>query len=355
MIPLILAVIVVLVASAFCSGTEAALFSVSMVKARKALESNRYGARQLVQILENMNRPIATIVVLNNIANIVGSITIGALAAKALGSEWLGIFSGALTLLIIIFSEIIPKTLGELYSERVALKVAPSILLMTRILSPVVWLLERITAPITRGRTNLTTNEGEIRLLAQIGLDEGVIEDDEAKMLQQVFKLNDTTAKDLMTPRIAMTYLNGGDPLRDAKDFIINSQHSRMIVVEDTPDNVLGFALKSQLLAALINGDGSEPISDHHTSVQKVSESVAADDLLKSFQQSKKHIAVVVDTYGGVSGVVTLEDVLEVLTDEIVDETDRVVDMQQAARQKMLQDASQGESSEGSLATPKLP
>ena len=88
-----------------------------------------------------------------------------------------------MTLLIIIFSEIIPKTLGELYSERVALKVAPSILLMTRILSPVVWLLERITAPITRGRTNLTTNEGEIRLLAQIGLDEGVIEDDELVVL----------------------------------------------------------------------------------------------------------------------------------------------------------------------------
>ena len=218
MISLTLAILVVLVSSAFCSGTEAALFSVSMVKARKAQESKRYGARQLVQILENMNRPIATIVVLNNIANIVGSITIGALAAKALGSEWLGIFSGVLTLLIIIFSEIIPKTWGEHYSEQVALKVAPSILLMTRILSPVVWFLERITAPITRGKTNLTTNEGEIRLLAQIGLDEGVIEDDEAKMLQQVFKLNDTTAKDLMTPRIAMTYLNGSDALKDAKD-----------------------------------------------------------------------------------------------------------------------------------------
>ena len=264
MIPLILAVLVVLVASAFCSGTEAALFSVSMVKARKAQENNRYGAKQLVQILENMNRPIATIVVLNNIANIVGSITVGALASHALGSQWLGIFSGVLTLLI-IFSEIIPKTLGEHYSERVALKVAPSILLMTKILTPVVWLLERITAPITQGKTNLTTNEGEIRLLAQIGQDEGVIEDDEAEMLQQVFKLNDTTAQDLMTPRIAMTYLNGADTLQDAKDFIINSQHSRLIIVDDTPDKVIGFALKSQLLAALINGDGNDAICLHST------------------------------------------------------------------------------------------
>ena len=336
MIPLILAVLVVLISSAFCSGTEAALFTVSMVKARKALENNRYGSRQLVQILENMNRPIATIVVLNNIANIVGSITVGALAAHALGNEWLGIFSGVLTLLIIVFSEIIPKTLGELYSERVALQVAPSILVMTRMLSPIVWLLERITAPITRGKTNLTTNEAEIRLLAQIGLDEGVIEDDEAQMLQQVFKLNDTTAQDLMTPRIAMTYLNGGDALKDAKDFIISSQHSRLIIVGDTPDHVLGFALKSQLLAALINGDGSEPIADHHTSVQHVSEGIAADDLLTTFQRSKQHIALVEDAYGGVAGVVSLEDVLEVLTGEIVDETDQVVDMQQAARQKIL-------------------
>ena len=159
------------------------------------------------------------------------------------------------------------QTLGELYSERVALKVAPSILLMTRILS-VVWLFG--THHSAHHASEPISPPMKVKfVLAQIGLDEGVIEDDEAKMLQQVFKLNDTTAKDLMTPRIAMTYLNGGDALRDAKDFIINSQHSRLIVVEDTPDNVLGFALKSQLLA-LINGDGSEPFQTT-IPVQKVS------------------------------------------------------------------------------------
>ncbi len=334
MAELILVSLIVVVGSALCSGSEAALFSIPLIKVRQLAESGAAAGKVLLQIKENMKRPIATIVILNNIFNIVGSIVAGSLAAVALDSAWLGIFSGLFTLTIIIFAEIVPKTLGERYAFGIALVVARPVAVLTRLLFPLVWTIEQLVAPIIKGQIRQTTNEAEISLLAQIGQNEGSIERDEAILIQRAFRLNDATAGSIMTPRVSLTYIPGDKTLEEAQDQIITSQHSRMLVIGDSIDDITGVVLKNELLIAIIEGRTDQVVAQMAREVRFVPEMIRADRLLDIFRSTRRHLAVVIDEFGGVAGVVTLEDVLEVLTGEIVDETDLVVDMQEWARQQ---------------------
>ena len=336
MVALIIIVTIVLLGSAFCSGAETALLSVSPIKVRQLAQSKKPAALALANIRLKINRPIAAIVILNNIFNIIGSIIIGSLAAKVLGDTWFGVFSGVLTFLIIVFGEIVPKTLCQRYAEPISLFIAIPIKLLTIVFTPLIWLVEHVTAPFIQGKNIPTTDEAEIKFLTNIGFQEGVIEDDEAEMIQRVFQLNDLNASDLMTPRIIITYLKGNQTLNECKQDIIKSQHTRILVIDETIDNVTGLVLKEELLTAMIEGEGDRQIDTLKRPVHFVPETNRADKLLKVFQDNREHLAVVLDEYGGVAGVVTLEDVLEVLTGEIVDETDRNVDLQEIARKKRL-------------------
>ncbi len=334
MIELLLAVGIVIFGSALCSGSEAALFSVSLVKVRQLAQEKTPAAQTLLHIRENMSRPIATIVILNNIFNIVGSIIVGGIASEVLGSQWLGVFSTLLTFAVIICSEIIPKTFGERYAEPIALFISHPIAGLTKLMLPVVWLVEQMVSPITRGTLRPITNEAEIKLLAHIGKQEGSIEEDEAALIDRVFWLNDMTASMLMTPRVSLTFLQANNTLRETKAAVVASQHSRILVIGTSIDDVVGIVLKQELLQAIIEGEEDVTLSNFVRAVRFVPETVRADTLLTTFQNNREHLAIVVDEFGGVAGVITLEDVLEVLTGEIVDETDRVVDLREWSRQR---------------------
>ncbi|MGI0481607.1 hemolysin family protein [Geminocystis sp. CENA526] len=334
MLTLFSIVIIVLLGSAFCSFAETVLLTVSEIKVKQWAQSKKKSTLALLKIKKKMNRPIATIVILNNIFNIVGSIIIGGLASQILGSALIGVFSALLTFLIIIFGEILPKTIGQKYADNFALFLALPIQFLTFILSPLVWLMEKITEPLTQGKVLPTTNEMEIKLLTSIGSTEGVIEADEAEMINRVFHLNDLSASDIMTPRIIITYLKGDLILKDCQEFIIKSEHTRILVVQDSIDDVIGIAFKTELLSAIIQGKQEEKIANLTRSANFVPETIRADLLLKQFQEIRQHLMVVIDEYGGVSGVVTLEDVLEVLTGDIVDETDKTVSLRDIAKRK---------------------
>ncbi|MBU3917541.1 hemolysin family protein [bacterium] len=339
MLDLITCIVMILFFSAICSGSEAALFSMPLSKALLLAQSKSSSALALLKIRKNMQRPIATIVILNSITNIGGSILAAALTTNALGSKWLGLVSGILTFLVIVVSEIIPKTIGEKYSQKISVAIARPLLWISRLFTPIVWCIEKITAPFTKGGNTFTTNESEIKLLATIGQQQGVIEKKEAEFIHRVFELNDLTAKDLMTPRVMMTFLEGNTTLKEAQEFILNSQHSRIAVAKDTKDNITGIVYKDELLSAIIQKKDSQLISSFVHSARFVPENVSADRLLSFFQQDHKHLAVVISEYGNVSGVVTLEDVLEILTGDIVDETDKITNLRRFARkQKRPQD-----------------
>ncbi len=334
MLTLLIVVLIVLLGSAFCSLTETVLLSVSEIKVKQWAQSKKPSTLALLKIKQKINRPIATIVILNNIFNIVGSILIGGTVSRELGDRWLGVFSGILTFLIIIFAEIIPKTLGQRYADEISLYLALPVKYLAIVFSPLVFLLEIVTQPLTKGQVLPTTNETEIRFLTRIGKSEGVIEAHEAEMINRVFHLNDLFASDLMTPRILITYLKGDLTLAQCQQAIIKSEHTRILVVQDSIDDVIGIALKDELLAGIIEGKQNETIANLAREANFVPETIRADYLLRNFQGIRQHLMVVIDEYGGVSGVVSLEDVLEVLTGEIVDETDKIVNIQEIARKK---------------------
>lgn len=326
------AILVVLVGSALCSGSEVALLTVSPVRVRQLAEAGGRRAQALARIKEHIARPIAAIVVLNNIFNIVGSIWVGTVAAREFGESWVGVVSGVLTFLVILFAEIMPKTLAERHAQAVALAVAVPVRWLTTLLTPLVWLFDTLMRPLTRGERAPSTNEAEIRLLARIGRSEGVIEDDELVMLQRVFQLNDRTARDLMTPRTAVTWLDAGISLAAARPDILDSEHSRILVADGDLDQVVGLAFRTDLLRALLEEDDHITIGQIATEVDAVPWLARADELLERFRRQRAHLALVVDEYGGTLGVVSLEDVIEVLTGPIVDETDRRPDLRRYAR-----------------------
>lgn len=328
---LVLAVLILLIASAICSGTEAAIFSLPIAKARQLAEKNKNG-KVVQNIREHPARPISTIVIFNNLANIVGTYFVAYLATKVLTGQYLTLFPFLLTLLVILLSEIIPKTIGERFCVMITCAMARPLAILTWSLTPIVWLIELLTQFLIGNKTRQITSETEIRALARIGHQEGVIDEDEHEMIGKIFELDDARADYIMTPRTAITWIRGIEPLSIAKEKIGKSQHSRILVVGETMDDILGIILKSTMLRLMIEGQEDGLVQDHVERVRLFKADTPADELLVYFRTSRIHLAVVVDEYGGVCGLVTLEDVLEVLTGEIVDETDENIDMRELAR-----------------------
>ena len=257
----------------------------------------------------------------------------GGLATAVLSGVWQGVFSAVLTFVIIVWSEIIPKTIGERHSGKVCLLISRPLALTSYLLGWLANVLNFIAKFfIPQQVESHTTDEAEIRMLAKIGGDEGAIDKDESEMIARVFNLDDTYAGDIMTPRVKMFYFSVSQKLSEIEDDLIFSSYSRILLVDEGPDDVVGVAFKNELLAALVKKRGEESLQSFVHKVRFVPKQAPADKLLKDFQSHRQHLAVVMDEYSGVAGVVTLEDVLEVLTGEIVDEYDSVVDLQLSAR-----------------------
>ncbi len=328
----ILAFIVIL-GSAFFSMIEAALFSVSLSKARVLKEQKRSGSQSLVSIKENIHHPITVVVIFTNIFNIVGSMLVGLAIIDVLGNAWLGIASAIFTSIIIIFSEIIPKSIGDTHSVSISLFVAKPLMLITRFFKPIIFLIDFLAKPF--GRKNKAISEDEIRIMSQLSHMEGSIEADEKEMIQQIFKLNDLSAKDIMTPRTVVVALNGEDNLKEIESEIYSLSYSRLPIYQKDLDNIIGVCHQRDLLVALGKGDNDKKIKDFikKDSLLFVSEDIKIDKLIPLFQKQKTHLAIVNDEFGGTAGVVTLEDVLEQIVGEIVDETDKEIDLRKKAKE----------------------
>ena len=321
---LILLIIAVIVLSAFFAGVEAALFSVPQSKVHVFLEQKKRGAEVLAKVKKNLPRAIMIIVVGNNAVNIAGSMFVGVVATRVFGDAVIGMVSALVTLLIIIFGEILPKTIGENNADKISLMAAPLILFLQRVFSPILWLFERLTRPFMR--ENATVSEEEIHVLSEIGHREGSIEKDEKDIIQKVFTLNDITAEDIMTPRTVVIAFQKDARLGEIKEDIFDLPYSRVPVYGESLDDVVGICYRKQLLIALAKDEEGKKIGDFVQDVLHVDENIRVDDLLQLFLSRREQIAIVKDKFDGTSGIVTLEDVLEQLVGEIVDEDDEVVD-----------------------------
>ncbi len=322
MIQLILTTLAVVVVSGLAAAAEAALFAVPFASVLTAAEHKRRGGSALKPIKENMHKPIMTLVIVYNVASIVGSSVIGSMVAHLFGSAWVGLVSAVLTFLIIVFSEIIPKTLGERNALAVSLAAAPALATLTKLLSPIIWVIERITGPLTGTRRVPTTSEEEIKALTKLGEKSGAIQTSERELIHKVFQLNDITAWDMMTPWQYVEALDGSKTVGEIRDRLPALKHSRIPVYEKYFNKVNGIVHVRTLLEALLAGKEDATISSLAHEAKFVPESANGDALLEHFPKNNDHLAVVVDTLGNVVGVLSLEDVLEELVGELIHETD---------------------------------
>lgn len=327
---LVTSVLTVLIVSAMASGTEAALFAVSVGQVKAFIDQKRRGAVALQALKDDMSKTITTVVIINNIANIVGSMFIGTVADKQFGGDslgpvsYVGLFSALLTFLVIAFSEIVPKTLGERYAERISLTIAPPLRLLTSVFTPLIWVLDVVTRPFTRfsGQGLQVTSEAEIKALTELGKQAGILEEGESDLIQQAFALTDIDAGDLMTPLAKVDYLQADSQIGELKNCLANLTHTRLPVIGGTFDKLEGVVHIRNLLQALAEDKDEMLVRDFANEPTFIPSTAAGAQLLDHFRKTKQHLTIVVDGFGTMLGVLTLEDVLEVLVGDIVDETD---------------------------------
>ncbi len=316
---LALLVLLVLAGSALCSGIEAALLTVNPVRIHElaARPQPVRGARRLEQLRQRLGRTLAVLVIANNGFNIFGSLMLGGYAAHVFsgyGMEGLALtlFSVGLTVLVILLGEILPKAIGSRLALPIALASAVPLHGLGLVMRPLVLLLERLLPAIT-AENEISTDEDEIRLLARMGSQKGLIEADEAAMIAKVFQLNDLTARDLMTPRVAAPTLAAAVPLNEARPELLANHAEWWVVLGEEVDEIVGVASRERLLTALVEGQGSLTPADLSEAVEYVPEMIRADRLLTGFRRNSGGVRVVVDEFGGFVGVIGAEAVLAVL------------------------------------------
>ncbi len=319
LLTLALLVVLVIAGSALCSGVEAALLTVNPVRVHELAARSKpvRGARRLEQLRQRLGRTLSVLVIANNGFNIFGSLMLGGYAAivfKREGIEGIALplFSVGLTVLVILLGEILPKALGSRLALPVALASAPALAIVAGLMLPLVLLLERLLPAIT-AENEISTDEEEIRLLARLGSQKGQIEADEAAMIAKVFQLNDLTARDLMTPRVAAPTLDGATSLEMLREDLLANNAEWWVVLGEEVDEVLGVAGRERLLAALLQGEGNRTAASLSEPVDYVPEMIRADRLLTGFRRNSSGVRVVVDEFGGFVGVIGAEAVLAVL------------------------------------------
>ena len=313
--------IILLIFSAFASSSEVALVALNRAKVNALAETGKRG-KILEKLKDKPNRFLITILIVNNIVNTAAAAIATALALAFFGDAGVAIATGVVTVFVLIFGEILPKTYANKHPDKVALLVSPIIYALTWILSPFFAIAEKIKGTDDESEQPSVT-EDEIREWIDVGEMEGAIEEDEKEMLYSVLKFDDITAKEIMTPRPDVIMIEDIASLDEAVAQIRDTGYSRLPVYHDVPDNIVGFInFKDVFNAYTGKNSNSLTVKSVMVDVYCVPESKKIDDLLRELQVRRLHMAIVLDEFGGFSGVVTFEDIMEELVGDIMDETD---------------------------------
>ncbi len=320
----ILILLSLILMSAIISAAEIGFFSVNETRLRALAEAGGKRAAMALYLRSNPQRLLSTIMIGDNLVNAGAASFATIITIRLFGSEALAIAIGILTFVLMIFGDVVPKTLAAKYSVPVALTMAYPIYWIESMLKPVLFVLEPMIEKITGGKglTVPFVTEEELKIMLDVGGKSGTIETEEVKMIKNVFQLKDITAEDCMTPRIYMFALDGNLRLKDAQDLLYRSKYSRIPLYESALDNIIGILYKTKALTELAKDHADVKLRDIAHPALFVPHVKSADDLMKQFQQEKRHMAIVVNEFGGVMGLVTLEDLLEEVVGEIMDETD---------------------------------
>lgn len=343
-IPLLIFFLISIGFSFLCSIWEAVLLSITPSWTEQKLKEGGKVGQLLKKFKSNIDRPLSAILTLNTIAHTLGAMGVGAQAEKIwasdTGLEIGGIFIGAnaivgtvMTLAILILSEIIPKTLGANYWRQLTSFTVLSLNVIIKLLLPLVWISQQITKLLKKDKERSVFSRADFTAMAELGAKEGVFEKNEGSIIQNLLKFNRITAKDVMTPRTVVRMADRDQSIKDYYDSRKELPFSRIPVYSENSDNVTGFVLKDAVLEAIINEKGEQPLSSISRNIMVTPETQPLPDLFNSLMEKREHIALVVDEFGGMAGIVTMEDVIETLLGmEIIDELDNIADMQALAR-----------------------
>jgi len=320
----IIILIILLILSGFFSGAEVALVSLTRSKAEQLYKKKKFGVVYVKKLKDDPQRMLATILIGNNIANVAASALATSIMIRIFENYAVGIATGVMTLLILIFGEITPKSIAAKNNELISRLVAAPIWYLSIILAPILNVLDKFLNKFIKligikAKEKVITEE-EIISMVKLAEEEGSIKEIEEKMINRIFKFDDTNASEIATPRRDMVMVDSKLRVKDAMKVFLKKNHTRMPVYEKFKDNIVGIVHIKDLIKHMQGKNKS--IIQIMYKPYFVPEVKKLSDLLKQFQKRKEHMAMVVDEHGSITGLVTLEDVLEEIVGEIVDETD---------------------------------
>lgn len=321
--------------SFLCSVLEAVLLStpVSFISMKES--QGVKGASLLMKYKTNVDRPVAAILTLNTVIHTIGAAGVGSESVKVFGEAYFGIISAILTLLILVLSEIIPKTIGASYWRSLAIPSARIIRAMIFITYPLVRLSELLTRCVSPRIQPITVSREEVAAMVNVGTDEGVIEVAENKVIQNFLKLSNVKAEDIMTPYVVVASVPAITTMKEFYDNKALSAFSRIPVFDTGREFITGYVLRANVLEMLTHDKFTMPLREIVRPVLFFSEDTKVSDIWRKMLQEKEHISVVTDEYGCMRGIVTMEDVIETMLGvEIVDECDTTDDLQALARKQ---------------------
>lgn len=340
MIELLIVVLAVVLISGTCSLFEAVLYSVPVSHVESLAQAGQKSGKILRRLRNNVDRPISAILSLNTIANTGGASLAGIIAGNILGKDSIEeyVFSAAFTLAILLFAEVIPKTIGVVYARPVASFIAQPLQLLVWVFTPFILLCRLATRLVAKEQEDQNISDQELISLARLGHRSGSLDPTEAGVIQNILSLKSQTAAEVMTPRTVVFSLSENLTLEEARNQKGFWAHSRIPVYSEGFEDIVGIILRRDMLAALTDEEDNRTLSDLMRPVHFVAESHTLDRILQLFLEKRQHLFIVIDEYSGLSGVLTLEDVLEeILGKEIVDESDQVTDMRELARRRRQQ------------------
>jgi CBS domain containing-hemolysin-like protein len=337
--------------SFLCSILEAVLLSVTPAYIGIQQQQGSPLARDLARFKDDIDRPLAAILTLNTIAHTVGAIGVGSQASAIFGASTIQIFgidlmslealiAGGMTLAVLIFSEVIPKTLGANNWQALTPFTVIALKVMLFCLAPLVWVSQYITRHLKKDKDKPVLTRTDFLVMAKIGTEAGVLDEDERKIIQNLLRFSKILVKDIMTPRIVVVTASDALSVREFHDKNPELPFSRIPLYRERSDNVIGYILRDELLLSLVEDNDHKTLADIRRDIIIVHKTLPIPELLNLFINKKEHLALVVDEFGGMEGIVTMEDIIETLLGlEIVDESDSAVDMQALARKNWEQRA----------------
>ncbi len=329
-IALMITVIILLFISAFFSASEMAFSTINSIRLRKFADDNVKGARTAIKIIDNYERTISSILVGNNLVNIANTTICAYLFGMLIINPTLSNILNTIimTIIILIFGEILPKSFAKINSEKFALKYSKTLLVSMKILWPIVAPFYYVQKAMTRkAKENINTptvTEDDLEGIIDAMEEEGVIKSEDADLFMGVLDINEKKVYDIMTPRVDVVAVEINDKIEDVIQLFIKNGYSRIPVYKEDKDHMIGILNYKDFFSAYFNKDRDMKVADLITGTIFISENMTVKELIRTMQKQQKHLAIVVDEHGGTSGIVTMEDALEEMVGEIYDEHDEI-------------------------------